>query len=65
LAALALVDPTLVTWEDLTAAVTIDGPSSGDVVRSPTGRPIRAAMDADQDRFMEAFLAALRRGELD
>jgi pyrimidine-specific ribonucleoside hydrolase len=65
LAALALVDPTLVTWEDLTAAVTIDGPSSGDVVRSPTGRPIRAAMDADQDRFMDAFLAALRRGELD
>ena len=63
LAALALVDPTLVTWEDLTADITIDGPSSGDVVRSASGRPIRAAMDADTDRFMEAFLAALRRGE--
>ena len=63
LAALALVDPSLATWEDLTAEVTIDGPSSGDVVRSPTGRPIRAAMDADQDRFMEAMLTALRRGD--
>jgi pyrimidine-specific ribonucleoside hydrolase len=62
LAALALVDPSLATWEDLTAEVTIDGPSSGDVVRSPSGRPIRAAMDADQDRFMEAMLTALRRG---
>ena len=63
LAALALVDPTLVTWEDLTAGITIDGPSSGDFVRAASGRPIRAAMDADTDRFMEAFLAALRRGE--
>ena len=63
LAALALVDPTLVTWEDLTADITIDGPSSGDFVRAASGRPIRAAMDADSDRFMEAFLAALRRGE--
>jgi inosine-uridine nucleoside N-ribohydrolase len=63
LAALAFVDPTLATWEDLTAAVTIDGPSSGDIVRTSSGRPIRAAMDADTDRFMESFLAALRRGE--
>ena len=63
LAALALVDPTMVIWEDLTADITIDGPSSGDVVRSASGRPIRAAMDADTDRFMDAFLAALRRGE--
>jgi inosine-uridine nucleoside N-ribohydrolase len=63
LAALALVDPSLVTWEDLTAGVTIDGPSSGDIVRSPTGRRIRAAMAADQERFMEQMLAALRRGD--
>jgi inosine-uridine nucleoside N-ribohydrolase len=63
LAVLALVDPSLATWEDLTAEVTIDGPSSGDVVRSPTGRPIRAAMDADQDRFMDAMLTALRRDD--
>jgi inosine-uridine nucleoside N-ribohydrolase len=63
LAVLALVDPSLATWEDITAEVTIDGPSSGDVVRSPTGRPIRAAMDADQDRFMDAMLTALRRGD--
>jgi inosine-uridine nucleoside N-ribohydrolase len=63
LAVLALVDPSLATWEDLTAEVTIDGPSSGDVVRSPTGRAIRAAMDADQDSFMEAMLTALRRGD--
>ena len=63
LAALALVDPTLVTWEDLQAAVTIDGPSSGDIVRNASGRPIRAAMDADTEGFMTAFLAALRRGD--
>ncbi len=63
LAVLALVDPTLVTWEDFTADITIDGPSSGDFSRTSGGRPIRAAMDADTERFMEAFLAALRRGE--
>jgi purine nucleosidase len=63
LAVLALVDPSLVTWEDLQAAVTIDGPSSGDIVRSASGRPIRAAMDADTEAFMAAFLTALRRGE--
>ena len=39
LAALALVDPALVTWENMSAAVTIDGPSSGDIVRTSTGRP--------------------------
>jgi pyrimidine-specific ribonucleoside hydrolase len=63
LAALALVDPSLVTWEDLTADVTIDGPSSGDITRLEGGRPIRAAMAADQGRFMEQMLAALRRGD--
>jgi inosine-uridine nucleoside N-ribohydrolase len=62
LAVMALVDPTLVTWEDLTARVEIDGPSSGRIVRDPAGRPLRAAMSADRDAFMAAFLGALRRG---
>ena len=62
LAVMALVDPTLVTWEDLSARVELGGPSSGRLVRDPSGRPLRAAMSADRDRFMAAYLAALRRG---
>ena len=63
LAALALVDPGLATWEDLTVSVELDGPSSGRIRRADNGRPIRAAMSADTDAFMAALLAALRRGE--
>ncbi|MEW5990845.1 MAG: nucleoside hydrolase [Chloroflexota bacterium] len=63
LAALALVDPELVTWEDLTVSVELDGPSSGRIRRTTDGRPIRAAMSANTDAFMAALLAALRRGE--
>jgi len=63
LAALALVAPDLVTWENMTVGVEIDGPSSGRIRRADDGRPIRAAMSADKNAFMAALLAALRRGE--
>ncbi|MCI0582085.1 MAG: nucleoside hydrolase [Chloroflexi bacterium] len=63
LAALALVNPDLVTWEDLTVRVELGGPSSGRIRRADDGRPIRAAMSADADAFMAGLLAALRRGE--
>ncbi len=63
LAVMALVDPSLVEWEELAATVEMEGPSAGRVVRSPEGRPIRAAMSADPATFQPALLAALRRGE--
>jgi inosine-uridine nucleoside N-ribohydrolase len=63
LAVLALVDPSLVRWEDMTATIELDGPSSGHILRSADGRPLRAAMDADRERFMEALQGALGRGE--
>jgi pyrimidine-specific ribonucleoside hydrolase len=58
LAAGALVDPGLVTWEDM--AVIVD--RSGRIQRATDGRPIRAAMSADREAFMASLLAALRRG---
>jgi hypothetical protein len=63
LAVMALVDPGLVTWEDLTVDVERDGLSAGRIRRAGDGRPVRAAMSADADGFMAAILAALRRGE--
>jgi pyrimidine-specific ribonucleoside hydrolase len=63
LAAMALIDPDLVTWEDLTVDVELDGLSAGRIRRAGDGRPIRAAMSADADAFMAAILAALRRGD--
>jgi hypothetical protein len=62
LAAMALVDPGLVTWEDLNVSVERDGLSAGRIRRAGNGRPIRAAMSADADPFMATLLAALRRG---
>jgi inosine-uridine nucleoside N-ribohydrolase len=63
LAAMALVDPTLVEWEDMTVSIESRGPSAGKIARAVAGRPIRAAMSADADAFMAALLAALRRGD--
>ncbi len=62
LAVMARVDPSLVEWEELTATVETEGLSAGRILRSPTGRPIRAAMSADAERFVPALLEALRRG---
>ncbi len=63
LAALALVDPTLVEWEEFTVGIEPTGPSAGRISRSEGGRPIRAAMSADADTFMASLLTALRRGD--
>jgi pyrimidine-specific ribonucleoside hydrolase len=62
LAAAVLSDPSIATWQDLSLRVDTAGRSAGRVERDPAGRPVHAAMNADQGAFMTAFLAALRRG---
>ncbi len=62
LAALALTSPDLVTWAEATVSVTPTGTQAGRIVRAASGRPITFASAADQDRTIEAALAALRRG---
>ena len=62
LAALTLLDPTLVTWQDATVRAVTGRPNAGKVARDPAGRRIRAAMAADGARVEAALLAALRRG---
>jgi purine nucleosidase len=62
LAALALTSPDLVTWAEATVSVTPTGTQAGRIVRAASGRPITFASAADQDRTIEAVLAALRRG---
>jgi inosine-uridine nucleoside N-ribohydrolase len=57
-AAVALIDPGLLTWED--AAVTIS--QRGRISRDASGRPVRVATGADAARTQEAVLAGLRRG---
>jgi hypothetical protein len=59
LAALALTDPDLVTWEEATVAV---GPD-GRLTRDEAGRTVRYAAAADRSAVGSALLAALRRGE--
>ena len=58
LAALAVSDPGLVTWQD--ATVTVE--DRGRLAVDPGGRPIRYASAADQPAVEAALLAALRRG---
>ena len=62
LAALVLTSPDLVTWAEATVSVTPTGTQAGRIVRAASGRPITFASAADQDRTIEAVLAALRRG---
>ncbi|MFC7504144.1 nucleoside hydrolase [Nocardioides sp. GCM10030258] len=61
-AAVALTDPDLLTWEQFTVSVTLDGPAAGRISRDPSGRPVRVATRADGDGVVEATLAGLRRG---
>ncbi len=58
LAALALPDPGLVTWED----ATLGAEESGRLVRVTDGRPVRVAMAADRPAVEAALLSSLRRG---
>jgi inosine-uridine nucleoside N-ribohydrolase len=62
LTAALLRDPAIATWEDVTVRAETSGASAGRLVRDPGGRTVRAAMGADRDAFMRAFLAALRTG---
>jgi inosine-uridine nucleoside N-ribohydrolase len=61
LAALALGDPGLATWEELTLAVELEGTQAGRLVEDPAGTPVTVATAADGARTIEAFLAALDR----
>lgn len=57
-AALALTDPTLMTWEDSTIAIS----DRGRISRDPAGRAVRFATGADTERAQQAIIAGLRRG---
>jgi inosine-uridine nucleoside N-ribohydrolase len=57
-AAAALVDPSLVSWEDTAVSVS----DIGRIARDPSGRPARIATGADGERAQAAILAGLRRG---
>ena len=59
LAALALTDADLVSWED----VTVSAGDDGRLVRDDGGRSIRYASSADRSAVETALLDALRRGE--
>jgi hypothetical protein len=59
LAALALTEPDLVTWDEATVTVGDDGR----LVRDEAGRTIRYAAAADRGAVESALLDALRRGE--
>lgn len=58
LAALAVSDPSLVTWKE--ATVTVE--DRGRLATDPAGRPIRYAAAADRTAVEAALLEALRRG---
>lgn len=58
LAALALTDPDIVTWEDATLRVA----DSGRLDRDAGGQPVRFAITADRSKVEDAFLTSLRRG---
>jgi len=63
LAAVLLTDPSIAAWAEVPIRVETSGRSAGRTLRDPAGRPVHAAMTADGDRFMTAFLTALRRGD--
>jgi inosine-uridine nucleoside N-ribohydrolase len=58
LAALAVSDQSLVTWEQATVRVT----EAGRIDRNPAGRAIRFASSADRGAVEASLLAGLRRG---
>lgn len=58
LAALALTDPDLTTWEE---GLLLAG-SDGQLTRDEAGRPVRFATAADREAVEEALLVGLRRG---
>lgn len=57
-AAAALLDPSLLTWEDATISIS----DVGRIARDPAGRAARIATGADGERTHAAILAGLRRG---
>jgi inosine-uridine nucleoside N-ribohydrolase len=62
LAVAYLLDPTVVSLQDVTIrVVTDDGPDSGRTVRDPQGAPIRVAVDGDRVLFEDLAMDSLSR----
>lgn len=62
LAALAMLDPELVSWQPATVEVTGSGEAGGHLARSDAGVAIEYSADADVDAALDAFMAALSSG---
>ena len=62
LAALAVSQPSLVSWETADLTTVTDGRSAGRIERDPAGRQVRFASAADRPAVEAALLEALRRG---
>ncbi|HEX5829041.1 MAG TPA: nucleoside hydrolase, partial [Candidatus Limnocylindrales bacterium] len=58
-AAVALAQPSLLTWEDASIAIS----EAGRLTRDADGRPARIATGADTAATQDAILAGLRRGD--
>ncbi len=55
IAAVALVEPSVVTFENAKLSVVLDGPFVGQTKRDLMGQDIRFATSADRDRFASVF----------
>lgn len=62
LAAVALVDASVVEVEELRVAVSAEGAKAGQLVRQPGGAPVSIAVGADAQAFQDRFLSGLRSG---
>jgi inosine-uridine nucleoside N-ribohydrolase len=62
LAALAVSQPSLVSWETADLTTATDGRLAGRIERDPAGREVRFASAADRPAVEAALLEALRRG---
>jgi inosine-uridine nucleoside N-ribohydrolase len=62
LAAVSLVEPAVITTDEVRTAITTDGSEAGRSVRADDGTPIALASSADREAFEAAFLAGLRSG---
>jgi inosine-uridine nucleoside N-ribohydrolase len=60
LAALTVTNPDLASWEDLSLAITADGPEAGRLRPDDAGRPVTVAISADRDAVVDALVRALR-----
>lgn len=62
LAAVALIDQSVLALDDMRLAVASDGTEAGRLVRQAGGAPVTVATGADEAAFQDRFLAGLRTG---